>query len=464
MLFLATIVGIGIFLFPKVLSLHHQVNGGQLLQSSLRSIDDVPDIGITCAAIPKGKRSAIARVELATEELIKALQYDTRNAQAQLYLGQSYCLLGDPLKAKEYFWAYTKLRPRNPLGHMGYGFAIEATDGPGVAIESWRSAGFTAEDFIEAGNNSYQSKYYDSALNWYLRSVYIEPNQAQGWIKIGQTYDALAEPEHALEAYKKAWIIEPENSMLSYVNSLVKNGQIEIAIDVLRQDLMSQTQSTKRLDWWKELGSLLRAQQNWDEAIQTYQEALDEFPDDIGLHIELGWSYYRRGDNMTSAQGEFMKAIRIDDQVGDGYFAMAQLLSQENQYEKADVFYLQALDTTQSNKWYFIARGDNARNAGQLSKSIEIYQDTINRFPDFAHAYYQLALSFRGTRQYQEAIEAIEQALELMNPPQDSYYARAGEIYRLAGLRDQALEAYKEAIKLNPNNTTSVKGLELLGD
>jgi hypothetical protein len=54
-IFLATVVGIGIILFPKMLSLNHQVNGGQLLQSSLRSIDDVPDIGLTCVAIPKGK-------------------------------------------------------------------------------------------------------------------------------------------------------------------------------------------------------------------------------------------------------------------------------------------------------------------------------------------------------------------------------------------------------------------------
>jgi tetratricopeptide (TPR) repeat protein len=115
-----------------------------------------------------------------------------------------------------------------------------------------------AEDFIEAGNESYQSKHYESALNWYMRSIIMEPNQVQGWLKIGQTYDALSDYDRALDAYQKAWNIEPENSMLSYVNSLVKNEHIETAVDVLREALSSQTQSTNRLEWWKELGSLFR--------------------------------------------------------------------------------------------------------------------------------------------------------------------------------------------------------------
>ena len=460
---LSTILVVGIFLTPRALGLYYQIKGGQLLQSTLRTTEDVRDLGLTCLAIPKEKKAAISKVEDAAGKLLKALQFDPGNDQAQLYLGQAYCLLGDPEKAKGYYLTYSQSRPNNPLGHIVLGFAYDALENQALAAESWKAAGLTPQDFIEAGNESYQAREFQSALSWYHRSIALDMQQAQAWIKIGQTYDELNDHAQASEAYRKAWEINPDEGTIFYVTSLEAKGEVEAAEIVLRQSIEAYPNAVSRLEWWRRLGSMMRARQEWDSAVMVTRDAINEYPNEPALFIDLGWSLYRRGDGLAAAEREFNNAIRINDQIGDGYFALAQLLTQEKRYQDADAYYIDAIERAPNNKWYLLARADNLRLGGDPSRSIEVYQETISRFPDFANAYYQLSLAFRLIGASEKAIEAIERAIQLMNPPETSYYVRAGEIYRLAGLREQAINAYQEALAFDPENSTALKGLELMG-
>ena len=111
-----------------------------------------------------------------------------------------------------------------------------------------------------------------------------------------------------------------------------------------------------------------------------------------------------------------------------------------------------------------LARADNKRLAGDLQGAIELYRETISRFPEFSNAYYQLAFAYRQNNQPQEAVVAIEKAITYMNPPVDSFFVRAGEIYRLAGLIDNAVAAYRQALKINPQNEIAQSGLRILGE
>jgi tetratricopeptide (TPR) repeat protein len=181
------------------------------------------------------------------------------------------------------------------------------------------------------------------------------------------------------------------------------------------------------------LGDALRLQEQWDKAVGVYQDAIKEFPGEPDLHISLGWIYYERGDGARAAQPEFEKAIDLDKKAAEGYFAMGQLLFREKQFERADNYFVQALERAPNNRWYYLAHGDNARLAGDLTRAQEIYEQATTRFPDFDNAYYQLAMIYRSLNKPEKAVATIERAVELMDPPLDSYYAQAGEIYRWAG-------------------------------
>lgn len=461
---LLTLLGIGILFIPRALGLYYQIKGGQLLQDVLKSLEDLPDLGLTCDALPPDRKALRMKLEQAVIKLNKAHNYDDRNSQAYLYLGHSACLLGEPANAKGYYLTYTQLRPANPLGYLGLGFAEEALGDHLSAVKEWQAAGLTAEDFLEAGDEAYQANRYEQALSWYKRSSWIAPTRATAWFNLGQVYEQLGQPESALEAYQEAWKFDPELSTMFLVTSLKRRGDFKEMENVLREALGIVPESGERLGWWRALGDALRLQEQWDAAVEVYQDAIQQFPNEPDLYISLGWIYYDRGDGARPAQREFNRAINLKKDAPEGYFALAQLFSREKQFQEADGYFLRALERAPNNRWYYLARGDNARLASDFNRAQEIYEKTIARFPNFHNAYYQLALIYRSLGRYDDAVGAIERAVELMDPPVDSYFARAGEIYRGAGLREKAVKAYRQALILNPDNKVAQKGLQLLGE
>lgn len=461
---LVTLVGIFFLFSPRILGLYYQIEGAQQLDSSLKAVADIPELDLTCKALPPEKKNVRPKVEYATTLLTRALDYNQRNAQAYLNLGRAYCLLDEPEKARTHYQVYTRLRPKNPLGHLGYGFASEVLGDLTSAVEAWKASGMTTSYFLEAGDEASRQKRYEDALRWYERATWIEPNLAIAWLKLGQVYGQIGQTQQALEVYQTAWDLDPAASTTALANSLAGVSDYQAEEKVLREALLTFESSPERLDWWRLLGAALRAQMKWDEAAAAYQQAIQEYPDQPDLHIELGRVYFERGDGIQAARQEIEIAISLNEQSGDAYYALARLLSRAGEYEEADRYFAQAIERAPLNRWYMLARADSARASGDLERAIDLYRTTAESFPDFANVYYQLAQAYRTNNQKAEAVQAIERALELISPPSEKYFVRAGEIYRWAGLKEKAVTAYRQALIINPENQTARKGLELLGE
>lgn len=460
---LVTLVGIILILSPHLLGFYYQIEGAQQLDSALKAAAEVPELEVTCKALPSEKKNLLPRVEHAVVLLQRALAYNQRNAQAHLNLGRAFCLLDQPAHARDHYLIYTQLRPKNPLGHLGLGFASEALGDLAPAVEAWKASGMPAGYFLEAGDEAARKKRIEDALRWYERATWIEPKLAIAWLKLGEVYDQIGQSQQALEAYQTAWDFDPATSTAALAQSLAGIADHQSAEKILREALESYPSSQERLEWWRLLGAALRAQSKWDDAVMTYQQAIQEFPDQPDLHIELGRIYFERGDGIQIARQEIETAIRLNERSGDAYYALARLLTSAREFQEADRYFAEAIQRAPQNRWYQLTRADAARAAGDLQRAIELYEMTAERFPDFANVFYQLALAYRTNNQKDEAVRTIERALELVSPPSESYFVRAGEIYRWAGLKEKAVTAYRQALIINPNNQTAIKGLQALG-
>jgi tetratricopeptide (TPR) repeat protein len=268
----------------------------------------------------------------------------------------------------------------------------------------------------------------------------------------------------ALAAYNAAWAINPEKGVMPLVDYLTfKKGDLFEAESLLKGALSAYPTSDQRLYWYRTLGDNLRRQKLFDEAEAIYQSALTENPNDWEIHIGLGWVYYERGDGSQPAILEFQKAIAIDATRGDGYYAAAQMLRRAQQFTEADSWYRLALERDpQQNSWY-ISWANNARSAGDLTQALSIYWETARLFPDYPASYYEMAWAYYLKGEHEEAKDNIKKALSLMNPPDAWYYVRAGQILELCGDNDQALEAYRNALTVDPTNTTAQSGIARLG-
>lgn len=270
--------------------------------------------------------------------------------------------------------------------------------------------------------------------------------------------------EEALTAYEAAWRLDTESGTLPLVNFLLNiKKDYGTAENVLRQSLATFPNSWYWPYWSNRLGDTLQAQKRWDEATAAYDSTIVQAPDDWAAHIGLGWTRYERGDGLQAAISEFQKAINTPKSQGNGQLAIAQVLAREKQFKEADAWFAQALALNPEVQWWYVARGNVAQQAGSLRLALAAYQEALARFPDYAPAYYEIAYAYQLNKQSAQAIAAIEQALVLMAPPNADYYARAGNIYEGAGDASRALQAYRQALLIDPNNVAARKGMERLG-
>ncbi len=72
-----------------------------------------------------------------------------------------------------------------------------------------------------------------------------------------------------------------------------------------------------------------------------------------------------------------------------------------------------------------------------------------------------LGLALFKKKKYHRAVEHFKKAIEI-NPWKADPYAYLGEVYSEINLKKSAMHYYKEALKIDPNNTMALNGIEKL--
>ena len=103
-----------------------------------------------------------------------------------------------------------------------------------------------------------------------------------------------------------------------------------------------------------------------------------------------------------------------------------------------------------------------AQQSGCLSCAIMIYEEMIHQFPQEGTAFFHLSELYKQTNKPEQAIAAIEQALQLLKPTRAQHYVRAGNIYRWVNDLDKARQAYQQALQDDPTHQKALEALEQL--
>jgi len=461
-------VGIGIVstliwkVSPLVTATAHQAEGYEYLNQALEILGDQtgPDYCVNGGVFDP---QAMGLVERAIEALQKAQKARPTNSQSLLLLGRAYCLSGNFEAAVKAYEGYTVLRPENPLGYLELGFAYEGIGSSDTANLAWGVAGMTGQELLDKGKEEVSGEGYGNALSWYSRATIFSPGLEQAWLQTGLVYEKLGKIEEARGVFEKAWELNADIATADYAKAMNADELYENAEDVLRQSLASYPLSKNRNQWWKLLGENLETRGKWEDAIVAYQNALDEYPNDVNFLIRLGWSFYRSSQNdegYNLAQQMFEKAIAINNLSGEGYYSMGELLRQEGKYSDADFWFQEAITRNPMARWWYITRGRSSESAGNFSFAIEIYNTAIELFPDFAQSYYEISWLYNEEERADDAIVSIEQAISLTSQPRIEFYVRAGQIYEGIHMYEQAYEAYQQALQINQSNTYALEGIQ----
>ena len=208
---------------------------------------------------------------------------------------------------------------------------------------------------------------------------------------------------------------------------------------------------------WLQLTSLQLQGNNWQKAVDAAATGLHYFPGNARLIAMQAIGY--------NQMGEFANAIKLlDEAISDGDSSDVELMS-ELYTTKGDSYYAwEKKDSAFAS--YSIAIELNPDNLGALN-NCAYYLACEDRDLDRAEAMIQKVIAAKpedGTsldtyawvlfkkQDYAKAKEVIDGALENESSPSAELFEHAGDIYFMNKEPDEALEFWKKALELDPDN------------
>ena len=284
--------------------------------------------------------------------------------------------------------------------------------------------------FLQEGDEALKRHDYERAFALADSASAHAPDLADIPFLRGRIYTELAQSDEAEAAYREALAIRP-----AYPGG------------------------------WNNLGNTAFRQQQYTEAIAYFRRELAAHPDArpwrgmARAFVELGMP--------DSAQYAFNRALSIDPTMDQAHFGLALLLEDLGNLDGALAAAQQALMHGPESLEYRYYVGSYLVRLGRPEEALRHLRAVVDRWPWHQGAHYNMgqALVRLGqrdeARQFQERAEALRglqaqisnHETSVRTHPTDPFaHAGLGSLLRRAGQYSDAMQAYRVALFLHPNN------------
>ena len=269
--------------------------------------------------------------------------------------------------------AFEKSAQANPNDADVYYFIAAANAGLGNAEKQLSAANdavnrntkFLGESYLLIGDALRKNKKYQQAADFYRKATNASPKIYAAYRKLGDVYRTQNKFGEAVEAVKKGLQIFPDDENLS-----------------------------------ADLGRYLILSSRYAEAIVAAQQSVKLFPNSFSGYANLCRAFYE-AKQLQPALKACNNALKINANDGEvNVFAGFTNLSL-NRNDAANAFFKRAADAlleyTRANPDYsdgFYLLGNAFYYVGQPQKAVEAYLKTLELYPNFAKARFNLGLAY----------------------------------------------------------------------
>jgi tetratricopeptide (TPR) repeat protein len=407
-------------------------------------------------------------LQLAIDEYAKIVQLQPKDIESRLLLGQLYTLAHDTPHAEEQFKAAEHIDPNSEdvvlnLARL-YGDSGDVTHA--IAV---------------------------------LNAVPEDDRTAKMEYALGMSYDQLKDNKKAIDAYSKAFDMEPDNldAERGLAQALLNDNQLDPALKHFEnissgdpQDAQTYTRiaeiQRRQGHYEQALATLKKAKAiasdsleigfnealiddslgHYDDAVQTLQDLVKQtsHPDgqysdaeknNRSIFLDRLANLYREQDKTEPAVQTYQQLIALGGEYAErGYQGQVDAYRDSKQYEKATQVSQQAVTAMPKNKTIQLMLAGELADTGKAEEGIKLakaqmHGDASDREVDLA-----LAQMYTRLHRWKEAGEAIDAADAYSIKPDDKIY-----IYFLRGALDErqkhfdsAEEQFRKILAIDPNN------------
>ncbi len=449
------------------------------------------------------------RHQEATKAFRQAGALDPTYALPWYYLGDTYRVLNRQEQAINAYERAAELDPAYSATWSNLGDLYAASDRLEEAITAYqRTIALNPTNswaYHHLGDIFAQRGDHEAALTYYRQATERhrqDHDRALAWSSLGDVYRALRRFEEAINAYQQANRFDPAYAWPYHNLGLIYEAQeqLDLALTHYQQAIHHHLRNRERAALWDRLGNIYQRLGRHEEAVAAYRRvieleprqavpwnslgmvyrALNRLDDSIAAYeraIELdpdyGWPYHNLGliyeqrGEYDSALNRYQQAIERHLQDGDRAAAwehVGHIHTARQQLDDAVAAYRRAteLSPTDALPWYHL--GNVYRSLNRADEAISAYEQAIKLDPAFAWPYHQLGLIYVEREGYDSAVTYFRQAIERHTRDVDQALAwhDLGQVYQTLDQPKAALEAYEQAIALNPAYAWSYHQLGLI--
>lgn len=287
------------------------------------------------------------------------------------------------------------------------------------------------ETRISKGDRLFEAGYYELAANEYATALSIQ-QEAEAYGKLGDTYLELREVTEALKAYRRAMELSPSDETRSdTAHALIQNKQWEQARALLKE--VSENSQT---------GMFYSATLNaffgdHDKAKEQFTRAAELSGTVVPAWIQNFQNAYASFGAQQNGQAIYLKALLIKALVDANEFALAEELSLQTLYEKADY----------RDVWILLGYAQLKQKKYAEAEDSFVQAKKLDAVKPETH--YFLGLAQVEQNQYEAAVDSFELALLYGFEPESEVYKKMALSQTSLGNYEDALEAYEYLVKID---------------
>lgn len=186
----------------------------------------------------------------------------------------------------------------------------------------------------------FRLKQYPECIAAYHRALKQEPDNANGWLYLGEAYNKTGDKVGALRAIEKAFALDKEDISIVYqlAEANIAINDYERAISVVREGY---SMHPEEIDFLVYLGDVYRMMKNYEQSAGAYREALGLKPDDENV-------MYKLADVLTEDNKHFVamdvlsNILQVNPNFTDAAIFLGNLAYDAKFYDRAEYAYVLA--------------------------------------------------------------------------------------------------------------------------
>lgn len=334
-----------------------------------------------------------------------------------------------------------------------------------------------AEGYYGKGVVLKQQNKFGEAVESFTLAIQQDPEHVNSFYQRGMAYSTLEEPEKASEDFQKAQALGITEEQMGEIEKLSFSYYQRGEEALLQKDFQEAVEEfTAALLIRPRFGmALLRkgdaysGLQEWDNALQSYQQALQY--DQYSLALFKSGFTWQQKENRDSAMVYFRSYLPVgevvvsqseeaDDSPGftasgsyiedpaEAHYALGYALLMVGRFEEAIESLDESIEARRAYSEAWFARGSARFALGEYSDAVKDMEESIRLGLSHPQAFYALGKAYMAGEKFKEAVFSYSHALKL-NPDYSEVYLARASTYGHFSQYDLALQDIKTALSLN---------------